>query len=182
MAKLRPNRAPERSLADEFGPVADEMRQLLTDSGMRPYRVFAVVVEHSGGEEGRGNARVVSEVELLPTPLVSQRGVRTKLGPGGKSDRGFATISEVSTRYTEEQLQRSFHVKPITEGVEAFYEVRLDARDGKNAARRRYALRDVPELDQENFQWVLRVSPQDQKRSPSGELNKSGRRRWQPKK
>ena len=166
----------------ELGDVADEMRQLQTDLGARPYRVFAVVVEHSGGEEGRGNPRVVSEVELLPTPLVSQRGVRTALGPGGKSERGYATISEVSTRYTEEQIQRSFHVKPLTEKHEAFYEVRLDGRDGKEATRRRYTLRDVPELDAENYQWVLRMSSQDERRTPSGKLNRAERRRaWQPR-
>lgn len=173
----RPHPDPDSSLVADFADTIDSMRQLNTDAGMRPYRVFAVVVEHSGGEVGRGDPQVVTEVELLPTPLVQQRGIRRKLGPGGKSDAGYTEITELSPRYTEEQLQRSFHVQQLGEQHEAFYEIQMDRRASGDRPRRRYVLRDVPFYDPENHQWVIRLSAQDQKRNARGKPNKP-ERQW----
>ncbi len=170
-----PNPDPERSLVEELGDVADDLRQLNTDLGMRPYRVFAVVIEWTGKEEGRGDPKIVVEQELLPTPLVRMRGLRLELKSAGKTDRGYLEISELSPRYTEDQLQRSFHVKPLTEAHEAFYEIRQDARDGAEPVRRRFVLRSVPERDVENFQWVIRVFAQNQARDRKGAPNRATR-------
>ena len=177
MSKLHPNHAPERSLVDEWNDTADEFRQLATDLGARPYRVFAVVVRHSGGTDGRGDPVVVQETELLPTPLVKSRGQRQDLKSAGKTERGHIELTEVSPRYTEDQLQQMFHVKPLLDGLEGFYEVRIDRRDGRAPRRRRYTLRGVPELDAENFQWVLKLQKQDGNRARDGEPAKV-RRVW----
>ncbi len=175
MTRLRPHPNPGRSLVASFTGVVDSMRQLLTDAGARPYRVFAVVLEWSGKEEGRGDPKVVVEEEILPTPLVKLRGLRLELKSAGRTDRGYIEVSEISPRFTEDQLQRSFHVKPLTEAHEAFYEVRQDGRDGAEPVRRRFVIRGVPERDAENFQWVLRLSAQNQQRSRKGQPNKATR-------
>lgn len=173
-----PNPAPERSLFEEMGDVVDDMRQLQTDLGARPYRVFAVVVKWSGGEKGRGDPVVVSDRELLPTPLVRLRGIRTELKSAGKTERGYTEISELSPSYTEDELQQSFHVKQDAdkdEAFEQFYEVQQDKRDGRKPVRRRFVLRGPPERDVDNHQWIIRVSSQDADRSRSGQPNKAGR-------
>jgi hypothetical protein len=168
MSRLRPNPDPAHSLIAGFGGVVDGLRQLQTNVGMRPYRVFAVVVRWSGGEVGRGDPVVETEVELLPTPMVRLRGIRFENRPGGKTDRGYLEVSEISPRYTEAELLSSFHVKPLTEAHEAFYEVVRDNRDGAPSVRRRFVLRGMPDHDAENFMWVLKLSAQDKDRSKSG--------------
>lgn len=175
MTRPHPNPNPERSLFEEMGEIADEMRQIQTDLGARPYRVFAVVLEWSGKEVGRGDPVAIVEKELLPTPLVRMRGIRTELKGAGKTDRGYTEISELSPSYTEDELVRSFHVEHLTEAQAAFYEVRFDARGGRDPARRRFVLRGVPECDVENHQWIIRVSAQDGSRSRTGEPNKATR-------
>lgn len=175
MTRPHPNPNPERSLFEEMGEIADEMRQIETDLGARPYRVFAVVLEWTGKEKGRGDPVVVRETELLPTPLVRLRGVRTTAGSGGKAEKGYTEITEISPRYTEDELQWSFHVKQPSEGVEVFYEVRQDARDGRQPVRRRFVLRSPPERNVEEHEWILRLSVQDERRSRTGEPNKAGR-------
>jgi len=176
VTKLGPNPNPGRSIVAGFAGVVDGLRQLETNAGLRPYRVFAVVVKWSGGEVGRGDPTVESEVELLPTPLVRLKGIRFENKPGGKTDRGYVEVSEVSTRYTEEQLLTAFHVKqPLGEGREAFYEIVRDARDGQPGLRRRFVLRQVPDHDAENFQWILRLSAQDKSRGKDGQVSRPQR-------
>ncbi len=171
----RPHPNPDASLVGEFDDVIDEMRQLQTDVGARPYRVFAVVIEWSGKEVGKGDPRVIVERELLPTPLVRLRGVRVERTSIGKAERGYTELSELSPGYTEEELQRSFHVKQLTEGVEAFYEIQQDRRD-PGAPRRRFTLVSPPERDVENFQWVLRLGRQDPDRARDGKPAKPRRK------
>lgn len=169
MTRLRPNPDPARSIVARFSGVVDGMRQLQTDAGQRPYRVFAVVVGWTGQEVGRGDPVVLSQVELLPTPMVRLRGIRFENKPAGKTDRGYVEVSEISPRYTEAELVRSFHVKPdLTEGLEVFYEVQRDARDGAEGIRRRFVLRGVPDHDAENFMWTIKLSAQDPARGKGG--------------
>lgn len=174
MTRLRPNPDPANSLVASLTGVVDGLRQLQTEVGLRPYRVFAVVIDWTGKEEGRGDP-VVTELELLPTPLVKFRGLRLELKTAGKTDRGYIDISEISPRFTEDQLQRSFHVKPLTDAQEAFYEVRQDAREGAEPLRRRFVIRGVPERDAENFQWTMRLSAQNQQRDRNGQPNRATR-------
>jgi len=151
-----------------MGGLVDELRQIQTDLGMRPYRVWSVLVEWSGGEVGRGDPRVVGEQELLPTPLVDTRPVRFELRSGGRIDRGVITLREISPRYTEDQILAMFHVKP---GFQAFIEVKHDARDGERTERRRFAVVGQPWRDAENFQWVVRIGTEQESRSRDGAVN-----------
>ena len=164
---LRANPAPQRSLVEELGEVADDLRQLNTDLGMRPYRVFSVLVEWSGTARGRGKPTTVREVELLPTPLVDFRPLGKASTSGGKTDRGTARLREISPRYTEEDIESLFR-QPAGASSETFLEVRYDARGGRDPVRRRFVVKDVPHHEAENFQWVCTIVAQDQPRRRDG--------------
>ena len=157
-------------LVESLGGTADSMRQLLTDAGLRPYRVFSVVVRWSGGAPGRGDVQVVSEQELLPRPLVvDMGGVRGASTAAGKEERGGVMLRQVSPRYTEDDLRALFHQQPLPQGHEGFLEVRMDGRDGV-AERRRFVVRDVPHRDAGKFEWRVKLAKQSADRTRAGAL------------
>ena len=155
---------------EDLGALADDLRQLYTDIGLRPYRVFSVVVAWSGGAVGRGTPAVVSEKELLPTPEVDLRPVRSEMRTGGKVEEGEARLRQISPRYTEEDVEVLFHRHPLPPGHEGFLEVRVDARDGETE-RRRFVVRGAPYRKAEAFEWVVGISRQRQDRKPNGQLD-----------
>lgn len=164
-----PNPAPERSLAEQLGGVVDDLRQLYTDVGLRPYRVHSIVLRWTGGAVGRGEAEVASEEELLPTPLlVNTDGLRVELRSGGSVERGDAQLRQISPRYTEDQVRQLFHCgMPMQPGYQGFIEVRVDARDG-STERRRYIITGVPYRSGDAFEWRARLLRQDSNRSRNG--------------
>lgn len=151
-----PNPTPQSSLVEELGQTADELRQLFTDIGMRPYRVFSVRVRWSGRKIGVGTATVVEETEFLPTPLVDLSPVWSEVKSAGKVEDGVATLREVSPRLTEDQVRGLFFQDKLGPGEEGFIEVVHDARDGVTE-RRRFTVRGVPVRKESKFQWTVRL-------------------------
>lgn len=167
---LHPNRAPGRSLAEELGPVVDEVRQIATDLGMRPYRVFSVTVRWSGGTSGRGRAEVVSEVELLPTPrVIALDAMKARAMAAGVVIRGDIRMREVSPRYTEDEVRGLFCADKQRPELDVFIEVRHDERDGKTD-RRRFVVEVVPYRDLKRFEWVAVLSSQQGDRDRDGQV------------
>lgn len=166
---LHPLRDPASSLVESFGSVVDEMRQIATDLGVRPYRLFSVVIQWSGGERGRGKPTVVSETEFLPTPVVYLGSTGREATTGGGILRGEARVTELSPRYTEEDLNALFHVNPLGKNQEGFLEVVLDERMGK-AIRRRFVRKGTPQYEADKFQWVCKLLAQDQPRQRDGRV------------
>ncbi len=166
---LHPNPAPDCSLAASMQSIVDDARQLNTDFGIRPYRVFSVVVRWSGGERGRGDASVESEIEFLPTPkLKDYDSLAGDLRSGGEVERGQIKLTEISANYTEADLFTLFHVKPLTDDREGYVEIRHDGRQGAEPERRRFTLKGAPFHDATNFQWVCMLLAQDQARTKGG--------------
>jgi hypothetical protein len=157
---LHPNRRPGRSLVECFGGMVDDLRQLNTDFGLRPYRMFSIVVRWTGGEVGVGEPKVVSEVEFLPTPNIGMEGVRQKMGETGKGERGEIRVTEISPRYTEDDINALFHLQPIPDGGDAFIEIRMDERDGSTIRRRFTPL--VPTRRPGKFDWAVTLKRQNQ--------------------
>ncbi len=169
---LHPLAAPELSLVESLGAVADDIRQIATDLGARPYRVFSVVYEWSGGEPGLGDACVASQEELLPTPKLGLEGLSREARAAGLVERGVMTLSEISPRYTEEQIRQLLaDGSTLPRRFQAFVEVQMDRRDGDDQPRRRFAVMGVPSRDAENFQWTARLLRQDAQRLPDGKPN-----------
>lgn len=164
---MHPNPAPGSSLVEGLGAVADDLRQLYTDLGLRPYRVFSVLQQWSGRRIGAGVVQVVREVELLPTPLVDLTPVRRKQNEGGFTEDGLVTLRELSPRLTEEQVVALCCPRPLEPGQEAFIEVRHDARDGETP-RRRFSVESPPFRKAGKFEWMVRLRKANPDRAPSG--------------
>lgn len=164
---LHPNPDPERSLVEDLGDTVDELRQLYTDFGMRPYRVFSVVYLWTGGAIGRGEAIVESEKEFLPTPWVDTKPVRSDPRSGGIVERGMATLREVSPRLTEDEISDMCGCEHRDPARQTFIEVTMDARDG-SSKRRRFAVAGVPYRNAGGFEWEVQIVRQDQDRERDG--------------
>lgn len=155
-----------RTLVDDLGELADDMRQIGVDLGLRPYRVFSVRLRWSGDRVGLGEPAVVLEEEFLPTPKVSTSLRREAREPGGWVERGRTTLTEVSPRYTEAQIDALCpRTGPANE--ERFIEIRMDSRD-ENAPRRRFVVAEAPERRAERFDWRVVLVPQDDARTRAG--------------
>lgn len=175
---IGPNPSPERSFVNELQETVDELRQIATDLGVRPYRVFSVLIEWDGGAVGRGVARCVKEVEILPTPKVNETsGVQGEIRSAGLVERGSVTLSQVSGSYTEDQVRSMFMLAPLgptapgdglKPGQETFIEVRVDARDGVTE-RRRFVVRGMPYRKAEAFEWRVSLMRQDMERARNGQ-------------
>jgi len=146
--------------------VVDSVRQIYTDLGQRPYRLFSVVVRWTGGEDGRGEEELVQETELLPTPHVDVKPLSTQIQSAGEDDHGYVKISQISPRYTEQDLKALFPTA-LPRGNFAFLELRMDQRDG-NQVRRRLTVADVPYRNAEAFQWEVKAYVQESQRTADG--------------
>lgn len=167
---IAPNERPERSLVECFGEIADDLRQLATDFGARPYRVFLVTVEWDGEKPGRGKQSVISEEELLPTPNVDLSSISYLITAAGRTDQGTVRMYEVSPRYTEDELHRMIGSE-LEDNQQTFIEVRLDAREGSEPIRHRLTFSGVPYYDAEGVQWILTLKIQYENRTKSGQLS-----------
>lgn len=164
------------SLGDDLSSVVDEAQQLVADLGLRPYRVFSIVEQWSGGKRGRGTVSIVSEREFTPPPVINYRPLRRQLGSAGVVERGEVTLERISTRYTEEEI-RSLVPTNLERGQYAYIEARYDGRDGGEPQRRRFTIASVPYLEiPRRFQWVVRLRPQDDPRDAHGRPQEQGGR------
>lgn len=161
--------AAEDSLGAELGAVVDDARALVAELGLRPYRVFSVLVRWTGGQRGRGTQELVSRTEVVPPPEVDLRPLRRPARDAGQPERGEVTLRKVSPQYTEEEVQRLFP-RTLATGQEAFLEVVADGRfeDGAEPARRRFVVCGAPYLDQMRFEWIVPMRPQDDRMGPGG--------------
>lgn len=168
---LHPSCSPGESLVESLGSVADDLRQIAVDLGARPYRVFSVVVRWSGGEIGRGTP-TSHEREFLPTPNLREPSVNNEPRTGGLVERGSVRLSEISPRYTEDEVRSLFGCDEEP-GVETFVEVRVDARDG-STERRRFVVSGMPYREATRFQWVAKLLRQDTDRRRNGTVPFAG--------
>lgn len=140
----------EHTLVEDLVPVADDIRQLYTEFGLRPYRVFLVWVGFTADENadglpdvdvqgvsaddntiGAGRPFLIAEMELLPTPRVGPLGgVRQNLEPVGLTEAGGVTIDQISPSYSEDllfgllyDLLDPQHPAQLRPGIQFFYEV-----------------------------------------------------------
>ena len=122
------------TLVDSLTPLADDLRSLYAEFGLRPYRVVLVWVGWGTGPAdqepviregmppdqvieaisnvdldpdvvGVGVPTLLCELELSPRPLVeSPSGVRKDQDSVGLTERGGLTVTQISARYSEDLL------------------------------------------------------------------------------
>jgi hypothetical protein len=182
-AAQKPGCGPERftdfrgggiadTLAQELVPVADELRDLRVQFGLRPYMVHVVRTRWSGGRRGVGQEVVVSDTAILPTPLISDlTGLGLTVTPAALDEVGQITLSEVSGAYTEDQLLgwSDAGERPGPD-EQVFYEVEFLLPGGGPGERRRFSTRSAPYYQADRFQWVMTLARASDARSRTGEL------------
>lgn len=157
------------NLAGSLVATVDEARQLESDFGLRPYRVFATTIRWTGGEIGRGVEQITSSLEFTPTPKIKNLdGVRGVVKPGGLVERGQTMLEQISARYTEDQIKQALPAR--TRDTEAFIEV-VNAHDGNRPERRRFTVAGVPVYDAGGYQWRVTLLRQDSDRERNGSPN-----------
>jgi hypothetical protein len=172
-----PGVAVQQSLVEQLGAVVDDIRQIARDPaiGLVPYTVHAVRLRWTGGQVGRGEAETVLDLPLLPTPMVNGLGdTARELKEGGSIERGDIRVTEVSPRYTEDELISYFGQ---TDDEEGFLEVRIDERDG-DTKRRRYVISRPPERRADLLDWKLVCRRQDGDRQRDGSRRPERERVW----
>lgn len=160
------------TLAQKLIPIADNVRNLFTRFGMRPYKVRIVRVRWSGGKRGRGAPHVARSIDLLPTPLVEDLSALTEvLEPIGVDETGVVTVSEISGRFTDDQLRYlSDDGAPPGPDEEVFYEIEYPQPDGAGGdVVRRFTLRGAPDYKAGRFQWSVRLEKANEDRSRQGD-------------
>ena len=154
---LREEPVPASTLVEDLGGIVDDIRQIAVDFGARPLIYYSVTVRWSGGEVGRGESTIIRDTPILPTPRTEPVGYTDRmLESGGIVERGDITLSGISPRFTEDEIDQLFGVVAIA-GEETFIEQRTDSRDGQTR-RRRFVLAKAPERRDTRCDWkaVLR--------------------------
>ncbi|GAC1446924.1 MAG: hypothetical protein PVSMB8_04850 [Vulcanimicrobiaceae bacterium] len=177
MAKLRPL-TPEQAkgtLAHRFGRIGNNLRQLATKLGARPYRVFLVWVTWSGPERGVGDQRLFKEDEILPTPLVkSLDGVSLSASGAGVIPIGSIEVSEINAYRTNDELIGKMiptpHEDQIPNPIDFFYEVHEDGRGDPLPVRHRYRVLSPPVRRATRVDWIVRLERASEDRSRTGLL------------
>lgn len=101
-------------LTDRLIDVVDSIRRKVHGAlGTRQYRVQIVTRRWSGGIIGEGTP-TTSILEIDPRPLV-ERNENDRLSPGGREDQGDVTLTEVSLRYSREELEPNIGNLPNVE-------------------------------------------------------------------
>lgn len=150
----------QSTLLGRLGSTVDRFRDRHTRFGARPYTVRIVKTRWTGGKRGRGAEVVVSTMTISPTPLISDMDSLTEmLSAVGTNESGGLQISEISPRYTEEELRGiDSNGTPVGPDENIYWEVEMmRMRDGLPGQKRRFQLRSAPAFRPYKFQWVVNL-------------------------
>jgi len=169
------------TLASRLVPVVDSIRSLNSKFGIRPYRVFMVHSQWTGGEPGVGYENITSRIEITPTPRIKDMdAVNTIMRETGLTEEGDVEVDQISARFTEDDLTgRTPDLNdpnlPRTTGAafDFYWEVVENRGQSPNAVIRRFNPRNVPGLSRDGFQWKITLIKQDYDRGRRGEVDRS---------
>lgn len=162
------------TLVDALGPTIDCVRDLYTSLGLRAYEVSLVWTRWTGQERGVGNEYLVEVQTLLPTPKLSELSAITlELKEIGSNEQGSLTVTELSSRYSEDLLMGRAGPVPLGERIPSdtqfFWEVFLPTQKGEGI-RRRFTPASAPSRRPGNFDWEIKLVEQEVPRLRDGRL------------
>ena len=161
------------TLSQNLIPVVDSIRDLHTQFGQRPYRVSIVRVAWSEGHRGRGVPTVKAMLHILPTPLVQDLSTMTEiLTPIGLNDTGTIVVSQISGRFTDNQLRfLEDDGQEPGPAEEVFYEIEYPqpGRLSETNEKRRFFIRGTPFYNASQFHWTLRLEKTNEDRTRTGD-------------
>ena len=172
---VRPLRPDEvrSSLMSGLSPVIDSIRQIATDIGVRPYRVFLVHVQWSGAKPGDGQPSEMSRREIKPTPRIRDMSATTEvLSAFGRVEEGGIVVDRISAKFSEDDLlgKTPDLVDPVRpragkRNAEFFWEVQENRPVNPNPIPRRYVPAAVPTLMRGGSHWRVPLNKQNTDRS-----------------
>jgi hypothetical protein len=167
---LSPHEA-RRTLANRLGPLGDRLRQIATNLGVRPYRVFLTWTVWQGGgpvERGEGTEKLLQRIEILPTPRVqSLDSLSFSLAHAGVIPIGSFRVDRITERLTEDVLLgkafpwnplpfgESPQEKHIPEPYEFFWEVWEDGRGDDPPKHSRFRPMNRPMRRAGKLDWTI---------------------------
>lgn len=160
------------ALIPDLGDVVDDIRDLYTELGARPYEVTLVWTQWSGGARDVGVEQVVRQCPLLPTPKVSDVSTLNKeVFSIGNEETGSIRVSEISPRFTEDQLVgNSNDGDALPTDMNFYYEVFFPRARGPGV-RRRFTVDGTPNYNPTKFQWWVNLRRAYEDRSRDGSPN-----------
>lgn len=161
----------KKTLAQRFIPLADDLRNLLTKFGLRPYKVRILRIRWANGLRGTGAAVVDDALDILPTPLVQDLSTMTAIvQPVGLDEIGTIIVSEISGRFTDEQLRfLDRDGRQPGPDEEVFWEIEFPRLDGRPSDKRRFMLRSAPMYFSGRLQWQVRLERAHHDRARNGD-------------
>lgn len=147
-----------KTLAQRFIPLADSLRDLCTKFGMRPYKLRVVRARWMGGRRGVGSPMIEQSLDILPTPLITDLSTLTEVvHPVGLDESGSILVTEISGRFTDNDLRLRGAQEPDDPAVEVFYEIEFPQPGGADSIKRRFYSRSAPHYNSGRLQWQLRL-------------------------
>jgi hypothetical protein len=176
-------RDAERSLVERLsrpGGVVDRAREMATQVGARPFRVFLTWTVFSGASRGQGEERVLHRHEIQPRPRVDTSSITRNPMLVGVYPEGSVRVDEVTTALTQDELLGRVlpggGALPVDQGRVAFFvEVVEDGRGDQPAPRGRFRFANMPSRESENMQWVLILAPVSDPMKRDGQPERPGR-------
>ena len=161
-----------RTLASCLISVADSVRDIYTQLGLRTYSVKIIRTAWTGGRRGVGIEYIKDSLDILPTPRISSLDELTEvLQPVGLDELGSIRVSEISGRFSEDQLLgRIPDGIPIDKDEQVFYEIEFPRADGISGVKRRFAPRSAPNYEASTLQWSMRLERTREDRARNGDL------------
>jgi hypothetical protein len=147
-------------------PAIDRVRQIPTDLGLRPYRVFLIHVLWSGERIGEGQPQEISRHEILPTPRVRDMASTSEvLSAIGRVEEGGIVVDRISAKYSEDDLMGATAdmidpAAPRTgkRNAEFFWEVRENRPTQPSTIPRRYIVASTPTLMRGGLHWRVALN------------------------
>lgn len=160
------------TLARQLIGVADNLRDLYTSFGLRPYRLKLIKTKWSGGKRGIGVEEVSFERLIDPTPLVLDLSALQEIvQPVGLDEVGAIRVEQISGRFTEDMLRGHDDLgTPPSADEQVFYEIEFPTPGDGDSFRRRFFLRTAPMYFADRFQWVITLEKSHEDRARSGDL------------
>lgn len=170
------------SLGQDLIEVADSIRDIASEFGLRPYKVSLVKTRWGGKQaapprRGWGAETVLSVTPLLPTPLLTDMsGVAEIVTPIGLDEFGEILLTEISGTFREEDLRglalgSDGKVQSIDPDTQFYYEIEFP-RPGfaeVDGERRRFTIKGAPMYFSDKFQWQVRLERQRVDRQRNGD-------------
>lgn len=162
----------ECSVARTLIDTVDQLRDIYSQFGLRPYRVKVIKTKWSQGRRGGGIEEVSFERLIDPTPLVLDISALTEIvQPVGLDEVGTIRIEQISGRFTEDMLRgHDDEGTPPGSDEQVFWEVEFPIPGNGSGTKRRFFLRSAPMYFADKFQWVVTLEKSHEDRSRAGEL------------